>query len=222
MKTKIAASILSADPLHLGRDLTALKNAGVPMLHVDVMDGHYVPNLSIGLHTIDAIAKNSGLPLDVHLMTERPGDFLPRLRGICKMITVTYEVLTHPIKLLRDIRDMGSLCGVAVEPGTDAGILRPILPHLDYVLCMTVETGFAGQSFISSALDNLDVLRALRKEMGLQFFLQVDGSIGAQNVALCAEHGAEWCVVGANMFPKDGRSIDEAYKEITGALQTNM
>jgi ribulose-phosphate 3-epimerase len=219
MKTQIAASILSADPLHLSRDLQALENAGVPMLHIDVMDGHYVPNISIGLHTIEAIAKNTKLPLDVHLMVTRPGDFLPRLSGICRMITVTYEVLTHPIKLLRDIREANSLCGVAIEPGTDARALRPLLPHLDYVLCMTVETGFAGQRFIASALDNLDILCALREEMGLSFFLQVDGSVGAQNAALCTEHGAEWCVVGANMFPKDGRTIAEAYSEIVKTLR---
>lgn len=214
---KILPSMLCADPLHLARDLAELEAAGIEWLHIDVMDGHFVPNLAIGFHVIEAIAKATKLPLDVHLMLDNPGDFLPRLEGLASAISFHYEAVHFPIKRLNQIKAMGCQAGIAIGPGTDARLLEPLLPHVDFVLCMTVEPGFAGQSFIASALNNLDILTQLRTRHSLHFHIEVDGNVGAHNAALCAAHGAEWLVVGANLFPKDG-SITQAVQAIQAHL----
>ncbi|MCL2545952.1 MAG: ribulose-phosphate 3-epimerase [Oscillospiraceae bacterium] len=213
----ILPSMLCADPMNMARDIAELEVAGVEMLHVDVMDGHFVPNIAIGFHVVEAMAKATALPLDVHLMLDNPGTYLPRLKGLAAAVSFHYEAVNFPIKLLNEIKAMGAKAGIAIGPATDAAVLESVLPHVDFVLCMTVEPGFAGQSFIESALRNLDVLCELRAKHGHEFILQVDGSVGAHNAKLCAEHGAEWLVVGANCFPKD-RSIKEALQTLHSVL----
>ena len=213
----ILPSMLCADPMNMARDIAELEDAGVEMLHIDVMDGHFVPNIAIGFHVIEAMVKTTKLPLDVHLMLDNPGAYIPRLKGVAAAISFHYEAVNFPVKLLNEIKAMGCKAGIAVGPATDAGKLASLLPHVDFVLCMTVEPGFAGQSFIESALRNLDVLCQLRAEHGYEFILQVDGSVGAHNAKRCAEHGAEWLVVGANCFPKD-KSVKEAFQLLKSVL----
>ncbi len=213
----ILPSMLCADPLNLARDMAEMERAGIQMLHIDVMDGHFVPNLAIGFATIEAMAKATSIQLDVHLMLDNPGPYLPRLKGLCHAISVHYEAVKFPIKLLNQIKEMGCKAGIVIGPGTDAGVLRALLPHVDFVLCMTVEPGFAGQKFIGSALANLDTLVALREQMGLNFIIEVDGNVGVDNAAQCVAHGAEWLVVGANLFPKNG-TITKAFQDLSSVI----
>ena len=213
----ILPSMLCADPMHMARDIAELQDAGAQMLHVDVMDGHFVPNLAIGFHVIEAMAKITALPLDVHLMLSDPGAYIPKMKGLCAAISFHYEAVSFPIKLLNTIKDMGCKAGIAIGPGTDARALAPLLPYVDFVLCMTVEPGFAGQSFIRAGLENLGILRRLREENGYDYLLEVDGSVGVHNAAECAAHGAEWIVAGASCFPKD-KSIKTAFQGLQAVV----
>jgi len=214
----ILPSMLCADPMNMARDVAALEAAGIEMLHIDVMDGQFVPNIAIGFHVIDALANATNLKLDVHLMVDNPQDFIARLAGKAHAISFHYEAVNFPLKLLRTIREVGALAGIAIGPGTDARLLEPLLPHLDFVLCMTVEPGFAGQKFIDSALQNFDILTNLREKHGYSFIIQVDGNVGANNINTCIDHGAEWLVVGANLFPPDG-NINGAVQALHNAMQ---
>jgi len=214
---KILPSILCADPLYLARDVAELAAGGVEMLHVDVMDGHFVPNLAIGFHVIEALAKGTDLRLDVHLMLSEPAKYIPRLAGLCYAVSFHWEAVDNPIEIVKQIQAMGCKAGIAVKPGTNATALRDVLLHIDYALCMTVEPGFAGQSFIASALGNLDALRCLRSEMGLSFILEVDGSINAENAGICVNRGAEWLVCGASLFSKN-KTITKSLQDIQSVI----
>jgi ribulose-phosphate 3-epimerase len=191
----VLPSILMCDFAHLADEIARLEDAGVVALHLDVMDGHFVPNLSFGIPVIETIRKTTELPLDVHLMIERPGDWVERYRAAgADAITVHIEAVPDPRPILDQIRTLGALAGLSLNPPTPLSAIETSLPHCDLVLVMSVMPGFGGQEFDPVALEKL---RALSARADCDTLLEVDGGINSKTIGACAEAGAELLVAGA-------------------------
>lgn len=219
-EVKIAPSILSADFARLGEEVARVEAAGADMIHVDVMDGHYVPNLTIGPPVVAALRKVTRLPLDVHLMMTNPDAFLKDFRDAgADAISVHVEVAPHLHRTLDAIRALGARPGVVVNPATSLTLLEEILPFADFVLVMTVNPGFGGQRFIEAGLSKIARLRRMIAAQGLPTAIEVDGGIGMHNVRAVVEHGAQWIVAGSAIFsaPDPGRAVKELRAAALGA-----
>ncbi len=198
---EILPSILSADFAHLGRDCAMILDAGAPCLHVDVMDGHFVPNITIGLPVVQALKKATGAELDVHLMIERPQDYIPGfIKNGADRISFHQEACVHLDRTIHLAQEHGAKAGVAINPSTPVAMLTDVLEILDYVLVMSVNPGFGGQKFIPNAIKKVQQLVALRKERGLQFHIELDGGVSPENVATLAGMGVDWFVAGSAIF----------------------
>ena len=198
---KIAPSILSADFARLGDEVRAVANAGADYIHIDVMDGHFVPNLTIGPLVVAAVRKVTDLPLDVHLMIEHPDRYIPDFaRAGADIITVHQEAVPHLHRTVQLIKSLGKRAGVSINPATPAASLEVILDELDLVLVMTVNPGFGGQQFIASGLDKIAALRREINRRGLTVELEVDGGVKADNIAGIAAAGADVFVAGSAVF----------------------
>ncbi len=210
MAVLIAPSILSADFARLGEDITAVEKAGADWIHIDVMDGHFVPNLTFGAPIIAAVRSATSLPFDVHLMIEQPELSLDQyIAAGADRITVHAEATVHLHRTIRYIKDKGLKAGVALNPSTSLTAIEEVLPDLDLVLIMTVNPGFGGQSFIEGSLDKLRRLQAMIKEKGLQSIdVQVDGGINAATAKLVQEAGANVLVAGSAVF--GAQSLEQA------------
>ena len=196
---KIAPSILSADFAALGDAIALVEAAGADQLHVDVMDGHFVPNLTIGPPVIEAIRKRTRLPLDVHLMIEEPERWVETYAGAgAGLITVHAEACVHLQRVLTQIREAGARPGVALNPSTPPGTLEYVLDDLGLVLVMSVNPGFGGQEFIPTTYAKLRHLKTLLGSRAVE--LSVDGGVNQQNAALLAEAGATVLVAGSAIF----------------------
>jgi ribulose-phosphate 3-epimerase len=196
---KIAPSILSADFAALGEAIGRVEAAGADQLHVDVMDGHFVPNLTIGPPVIECIKKRTDLPLDVHLMIEEPERYIETYaRAGADLLTVHVEACPHLQRTLTQIREAGARSGVALNPSTLPSVIEYVLDDLDLVLVMSVNPGFGGQSFIPTAYAKLRQLRALVE--GRQIELSVDGGVSPANAAALAQAGAGVLVAGSAIF----------------------
>ena len=196
----ILPSILMVDYSRLGDEVSRLEAAGVKALHLDVMDGHFVPNLSYGLSMVEAFRRMTSLPLDVHLMIANPGehDYLARYRDAgADCLTIHAEAVDNPRPLLEHIRNLGALAGLAINPPTPVAAIRSCLDVCDLVLAMSVMPGFGGQSFDRVALDKLQQLRSLVRP---EVRLEIDGGVNAATIADCTEAGAQWLVVGSAIF----------------------
>ena len=198
---KIAPSILSADFARLGDEIRAATAAGAHLLHVDVMDGHFVPNITIGTPVVESIRKVTQLPLDVHLMIEDPDKFLKDFVAAgADILTVHYEATVHLHRSVQMIRESGVKAGVSINPATPVSSLDNILGDVDMVLVMSVNPGFGGQKFIPSALEKLKLLRRKIDEAGLSVLIEVDGGVKPENAKEIAAAGADILVMGSAFF----------------------
>ncbi len=197
----IAPSILSADFSRLGDEIKAVENGGAGVLHVDVMDGHFVPNITIGLPVVKSIAGATRLPIDTHLMITEPGRYAAQFVAAgANMVSVHVEADAHLHRTLMSIRGAGAQAGIAVNPATPISSLDEALRFADYVLIMSVNPGFGGQRFISSSLDKVRRLRRMIDERGLKVRIEIDGGIDLDNIAEVVAAGAEIIVAGSAIF----------------------
>ncbi len=212
----IAPSILSADFARLGEEVRAMTAAGADWIHVDVMDGHFVPNITIGPDVLKALKPHSALPFDVHLMIAPADPFLEAFRAAgADVISVHPEAGPHLHRTLRRIRELGAKAGVVFNPSTPPAVVEYLLEDVDLLLVMSVNPGFGGQSFISSQLRKVERLRAMIDAAGLDIRLEVDGGVNPQTARQCVEAGADVLVAGNAAF-KGGAS---AYAANIAALK---
>lgn len=215
--TKIAPSILSADFAKLGEEIIDVEKGGADYIHVDVMDGHFVPNITIGPLIVDAIKPVTTLPLDVHLMIENPDPYIPVFAEAgASIITVHQEACTHLHRTLQLIKANGVKPGVVINPATPVEMLKPILQEVDLVLVMTVNPGFGGQSFIHAAVEKIEKLSMWRKELNLDYEIEVDGGVNPETAKICTDAGADVLVAGSAVFGQaDRREAIQAIRNAT-------
>ncbi|GAB1529319.1 MULTISPECIES: ribulose-phosphate 3-epimerase [Brevibacillus] len=204
---KIAPSILSADFARLGEEIHDVEKGGADWIHVDVMDGHFVPNITIGPLIVEAIRPVTKLPLDVHLMIEEPDRYIPQFaKSGADWITVHQEACRHLHRTLYLIKEQGVKAGVVLNPATPISTIEPVLADLDMVLLMTVNPGFGGQKFIHSVVPKVAQLRQMLNERGLGHVeIEIDGGVNAQTARLCEEAGATVLVAGSAVFNQENR-----------------
>ncbi len=200
-RTLIAPSILSADFARLADEVAAVERAGADLLHVDVMDGHFVPNLTVGPPIVEALKKVTKLPLDVHLMITNADAFIPEFAAAgADYLTVHVEACPHLHRTVQSIKERGVKAGVTLNPATPIASLQDILPDVDLVLIMSVNPGFGGQKFIPSALNKVAEARAMLDRIQSRALLEVDGGIKAENASKVVEAGATVLVAGSAIF----------------------
>ena len=209
---KIAPSILSADFCRLGEEIHAVEDAGVELIHVDVMDGHFVPNITIGSPVVASIKKTARIPLDVHLMIEAPDRHIQSFADAgSDIITVHAEATVHLHRTVHLIRKLGAKAGVALNPATPLGAIEQIIDDIDLLLVMTVNPGFGGQKFIKSMLPKLKSARDMIDRSPSDVLLEVDGGITLENIGAVKEAGVDIFVAGSSIFLSEnyGRTIKE-------------
>ena len=218
----IAPSILAADFARLGDEVRAAEQAGADWIHVDVMDGHFVPNITLGPDIVKAVKRHTSLPLDVHLMIEEPERYVPDfVKAGASTVGVHVEACPHLHRNLTQIRELGARACVVLNPATPARSIEAVLEHVDQVLVMTVNPGFGGQKFIDSALPTVRQIRDWVVERGLPIDIEVDGGIGSHNDGLARSAGANIFVAGNSVFakPDDGGAPD--YSGRIAAIREN-
>ena len=214
---KIAPSILSADFSRLGEEVRAVEKAGADLIHVDVMDGHFVPNITIGPVVVQGLKKLTSLPLDVHLMIEKPEQYIEAFaQAGSDWITVHVEVCPHLKRMVKKIRQLNVRPGIVLNPSTPLKTLYPILGEIDLVLLMSVNPGFAGQSFIPTTLKKIERLRKIIDQNHYALEIEVDGGIKAENIGEVSRAGGDIFVLGTGIFKtKDyGETIQKLRQEI--------
>jgi ribulose-phosphate 3-epimerase len=211
---KIAPSILSADGSRLGEEIAAVESAGADLLHIDVMDGHFVPNITIGPGLITSLRKRTRIPFDVHLMIETPERYIDDFaKAGSDWITVHVEATAHLHRLVCLIREKGIRAGVSLNPATPLGLVEPILPDIDLLLVMTVNPGFGGQKFIEGMLPKIVEARRMIRRIAPEVLIEVDGGVTLKNIRSIADAGADILVAGSSVFGSGN------YPETIGAMK---
>ncbi len=201
---QISASILSADMTNLAAVTKWLEEARLDMLHFDVMDGCFVPNISFGLPILEAVNRCTDLFLDVHLMIQKPLDYVTQfVKAGADLVTFHLESDSDPAQTIQAIHDAGAKAGVVLKPGTDWTVAKPYLDQVEVVLVMTVEPGFGGQSFMMDMLEKVQALRQYREQEGLSYVIQVDGGVNDKTAPLAIQAGAENLVIGSFLFRQE-------------------
>ena len=217
---KIAPSILSADFARLSDEIGDIEEGGAEWVHVDVMDGHFVPNITIGPLIVDAARRSTNLPLDVHLMIKNPDHYLEAfVKAGADIVTVHQEACTHLHRTIQKIHELGAKAGVALNPGTSLETIRDVLPYLDLLLVMSVNPGFGGQSYIEESTAKLGRARAMLDEVGSDAELEVDGGVGVSNVEEIVSAGASVVVAGSAVYghPDGAAAGVRAIRSASGA-----
>jgi ribulose-phosphate 3-epimerase len=200
-RIEIAPSILACDFAHLAEEVRKVEEAGADVLHVDVMDGHFVPNISIGIPVVQCLRKATRLPLDVHLMIEQPEVYIPEfIRSGASRVLVHQEATAHLDRALAMIREAGAEAGAVINPATPVLMLVDVLEKVDTVLVMSVNPGFGGQKFIPNSLEKIRQLSQLRSRYNANFRIEVDGGVDSGNIADLAQAGANTFVAGTSIF----------------------
>lgn len=213
----IAPSILSADFANLGRDIKRLKEEGADWVHIDVMDGSFVPNISFGIPVIKAIRPYTDLPFDVHLMIVEPSKYFKAFKDAgADMISFHWEAELHADRAVSAIKELGIKAGITLNPATPVSVLEYILPKLDYVLLMSVNPGFGGQKFIDYTLRKVEELNNMKNRLNPDLIIQVDGGVDASNIRKLMDLGASSFVAGSAVF-RDGK-----IKENIDALRNEL
>lgn len=201
---EILPSILSADFARLADEIAKVESAGIRMLHMDVMDGHFVPNLTIGPPVVKSIRKATKLTLDLHLMIEDPDRFAPVfIEAGADQLSVHQEICPNLDRTLRMIQSEGARAGVVINPATPVSVLDEVLEFVDYVLVMSVNPGFGAQRFLPNSLGKIRALDLKRRDLGVQFAIEVDGGITPENIGDVIRAGCDWVVAGSSIFESD-------------------
>ena len=214
----IAPSILSADFSKLGDEIKAVEAAGANWIHADVMDGHFVPNITIGPLVVEAVKRVTDLPIDVHLMIENPDNYISAFAEAgASYISVQVETCIHLNRTVQLIKDCGAQAGVVLNPATSLSSLEWVMEEVDYVLIMSVNPGFGGQSFIPGSLDKIKALRQRIQDRGLSAIIEVDGGVNEKTIAEVASAGADVFVAGSAIFgSKDYQKTIKSFRQKIG------
>ncbi len=198
---QIVPSIFAADFMRLGEEIQRVEQAGIEMIHVDIMDGHFVPNFTMGTPITESIRRSTRVKLDHHLMIEDPDTYAPVcIKAGADCVSVHYEVTRNLDRTLHMIQDLGAKAGVVINPATPVMLLQDVLDIVDYVLVMSVNPGYGGQKFIPKSLEKVGALVRLRSERNLNFAIEIDGGVGQENIFGVARAGVDWVVTGSSVF----------------------
>ncbi len=215
----IAPSILSADFSRLGDEIKAVESAGADWIHADIMDGHFVPNITFGPMIVESVRRVTSLPIDVHLMIENPNDYIPAFAKVgASLISVQAEASIHLNRSVQLIRECSARPGVVLNPSTPVQTLEWIIDHVDYVLIMSVNPGFGGQAFIKNSLDKVRALRQLIQQKNLKTLIEIDGGVNEETITDIAAAGVDVFVAGSAIFgSRDYQTTINAFRQKIGA-----
>lgn len=209
----LAPSILSADLSQLSQQIKVVEDNGADWIHCDIMDGHFVPNITFGPVLVEAAKRSTNLPLDVHLMIKNPDNYLEDFRAAgADIISVHFEEVVHLNRTIVKIKELGAKAGVVINPSTPVSFIKDIAEYIDLLLIMTVNPGFGGQSFIPNSLRRISDAVKLREELNLNFLIEVDGGVSKSNINSIKETGCDVFVAGSSIFKAD--NIADATKEL--------